>query len=221
MPIKLIECVVPNDKIDDFTTAQQEWSQTADADGFRGQFGGWDRDRPGSAIIVALWESLACHERFMATLHDRIVEASDQAASYETCGVSLWDHEFDIPGQECDSKSALSGASIVRIARCDVHINRLDHFRSVQREVWNPAMKSAGGMLHGWFCASRTESNRMMVCTLWRDQPSHDRYRRESVPGLRVRSQVETDCEVLTGNIVCVEPSWVVRPNANTTDNAI
>jgi len=88
--VKLIQCTVPRDRRERFSTGQTAWAALADCPGFLAQFGGWSFADPKRAVIVGLWADRAAYDAFMRDVHDRIFASNDQAGAYDSIEVSLW-----------------------------------------------------------------------------------------------------------------------------------
>ena len=100
-------------------------------------------------------------------------------------------------------------ADVVRVAHCQVHEDRVEHFALMQEKVWNPAM--AGFARH----AARGRSGRRRGTSSWccrcgSRPPSTASTGTERVERLALRAQIEADVAALTGDIVQLEPSWTV-----------
>lgn len=109
-------------------------------------------------------------------------------------------------------EDGVQDARVMRIARCNVDPQYIDHFTAVQREIWNPAMAGAGGMLAGVFTQNPMDPTQFLVCTLWDSEAAHLEYVARHVPRLREKSQVERDCTSIVGLIVPLEETWRVVP---------
>lgn len=90
MLIKLIQCTVPRDRREQFSTGQKAWAALADCPGFLAQFGGWSLAYPKRAVIVGLWADRAAYDAFMRDVHDQIFANNGQAGAYDSIEVSLW-----------------------------------------------------------------------------------------------------------------------------------
>jgi len=218
MLIKLIACRVPARARDRFAEGQRKWSALAGTDGFLGQVGGWQsprtitEERPGEhvAVIAGIWRDESAYDHFMREVHDDIFTTNDQRGSYSTIDVTRWRRLFDIPGERAAMPEAIADAAFLRVARCTVRPKRVDHFVDVQQRLWNPAMAAAGGMLAGAFSVSDAGPHQYLVSTLWQSADAHRSYVTECLPRLRDRSEVEVDCEALTGYAVPLETAWIV-----------
>lgn len=210
MIVKLIICDVLESKREQFADGQRAWSALTKVGGFRGQTGGWSVDDNHRAVITANWQDQSAYDRFMRDEHDAIFSHNAQAGTYQTSDITLWHHVCDIPGSLEAFPQAFPGGGLIRIALCTVEENRTGHFESVQRDVWNPGMGRAAGMLGGIFCRDSTDRNRYLVCTFWRSAADHTAYRESIFPPLRRRAGVEHDCESVAGLLVNIEPSWAV-----------
>lgn len=94
MYIKWIVCTVKEDKRLEFSIAQEQWSETALAEGFIAQFGGWDNEHENEACIISFWESKRHLEDFMKSLHDTIFAGNNQAETYDSIMVRHFDSDF-------------------------------------------------------------------------------------------------------------------------------
>ncbi len=213
MLIKLIQCQVNDDTRRSFSEAQMHWYALGCCAGFDGQLGGWSLLDPNLAVIVGLWRDESAYARFMRDVHDSIFESHGQEGTYQAIDVSLWIALFPISGAFPSIASAVPSAGAVRLARCRLMPGREDHFLEAQRNIWNPGMAGAGGMLGGACTRSTTQPNEFLVCTLWESLDAHQRYKSGSFPDLRRRPAVETDCEDLQGWVVTTEIAWRVTPS--------
>lgn len=210
MIVKLIICDVIEAKRDQFADGQRTWSALANVSGFLGQTGGWSVDTAHKAVITAFWHDHEAYDKFMRNQHDVIFDHNAQRGTFHKSDVTIWHHICDIPGSSNAFPHVVSADGFMRIARCTVKENRTEHFESVQREVWNPGMGKAAGMLGGAFSRSATDRNNYLVCTFWRSQADHNLYRQDIFPTLRKSARVEDDCESVAGILVNIEPGWSV-----------
>lgn len=84
MYLKYIICDVKKDKINEFSLAQEQWSQSAVAEGFVAQLGGWNTNNQKEACILSFWEHPKYLENFMANFHDQISENNQQKETYNS-----------------------------------------------------------------------------------------------------------------------------------------
>ncbi len=139
----------------------------------------------------------------MIETHDRIALA--QTGTYREIVVRLFEHRLDI-GERFPTH--IAGASLVRLAHCQVRVTRQAHFLRAQAQVWNPAMTGSAGMRGGVF-AQRGEAE-FLVLSLWRSALDHERYLSERFPDLRRRSGAADDLDNITGDLVDIEPAWTL-----------
>ncbi|MEE8170736.1 MAG: DUF4937 domain-containing protein [Phycisphaerae bacterium] len=211
MILKYIICRVRPERRDQFSRGQQAWRALRNVDGFGGQFGGWHSDDANAAHIIGLWRDAAAYDAFMANLHDRIFESNEQQGTYDGGAVTLWDRRLPIPGAADSMGRAIGDVRFVRIARCQVRPDRMDHFVHVQQTVWNPGM-AAAGMLHGAFCRARNDEHAFLVCSLWPSEADHRRYREGVFHDLRRQAEPDRDCTSISGALVTIENAWQVTP---------
>jgi heme-degrading monooxygenase HmoA len=93
--LKWIVARVEPDRREAFAEAQQQWRALSGAAGFVAQVGGWSRDDPDQACVLALWEDRESHRRFMDGLHDEITARGRQEQTYAALAVALF--EQDLP----------------------------------------------------------------------------------------------------------------------------
>ncbi len=79
MYLKYIICDVKKDKINEFSLAQEQWNQSAVAEGFVAQLGGWNTNNQKEACILSFWEHPKYLENFMVNFHDQISELNKEA----------------------------------------------------------------------------------------------------------------------------------------------
>jgi hypothetical protein len=196
--IKWIQCRVSD--MDAFGRAQRGWTELSAVEGFLGQCGGWSE--PGVAQIVAFWRNQLDYENFMTGAHDRIAES--QAGTYDGIDVRLFDHHLDV------GAGLPAGGSVARLAHCHVKAGRQEHFVLAQATVWNPGMVAAPGMRGGVF--GRRGDAEFLVLSQWNSTADHEQYRTDRFPELRRRSDAADDLDSITGALVELDPSWIVRP---------
>lgn len=155
------------------------------------------------AHTFAFWESRAFYDSFMARSHDRL--AASQSGTYKDQQVKLFEYRFDV---KTGFEPRFTDSDLVRVALCRVHEERVEHFTLMQEKVWNPAMAGSPGMIRGMF--AEAPAHEFMILSMWRSAAEHGKYRTERVERLALRAQTETDIAALTGDIVELEPSWIV-----------
>ena len=210
MLIKLIQCRVSEDQREPFGRGQAQWCVLSGCSGFCGQFGGWVIEDEGLAVIIGLWSDDDAYDAFMRDVHDRVFDDNGQRGTYESIDVSLWDSVLPIPGSASSISAGIGSAGAVRLARCRVRPDRVDHFIEMQRTIWNPGMAAAGGMLTGLFSESSEREHEFLVCTLWQDLDAQRRYRHGTFAELRRLAEVDRDCVHVEGWIVSVADTWRV-----------
>ncbi|MFE6774664.1 YdbC family protein [Streptomyces sp. NPDC057702] len=201
MLVKWIRCSVMDRP--GFERGQRKWAGLLGEPGFRGQGGGWSRTRPDVAHIFGFWESRAFYDSFMARSHDRL--AAGQTGTYTDMQVLLFERQFDV---KVGFEPRFSDVDVARVAHCQVHEERVEHFTLMQEKVWNPAMAGSPGMLRGVF--GQAPGHEFLVLSLWNSAAEHGKYRQERVRRLGARAEVDTDIAALAGDVVAVEPSWTV-----------
>ncbi|GAA4678201.1 YdbC family protein [Streptomyces youssoufiensis] len=201
MLVKWIRCSVTDRP--GFERGQRKWAGLLGEPGFRGQGGGWSRKRPEVAHVFGFWESRAFYDSFMARAHDRL--AAGQTGTYADMQVLLFERQFDV---KVGFEPRFGDVDVVRVAHCQVHADRVEHFTLMQEKVWNPAMAGSPGMLRGVF--GQAPGHEFLVLSMWNSAAEHGKYREERVRRLGTRAEVDTDIAALAGDVVAIEPSWTV-----------
>ncbi|RAL24066.1 YdbC family protein [Thermoflavimicrobium daqui] len=210
MIIKWIVCQVPEEKKTAFTEAQMIWSSLSDAEGFYGQWGGWNIYQPTKACIFSIWQSLSAYESFMSSIHDTLFLTSDQSQTYQSISVDLSKLVLSIPGEKEFFYQALSH-SYLRMADCMVKPKRINSFLQAQKTIWNPAMGQTKGMIAGVIGETIKIPNRYLVLSLWKDKQSHEAYTKRVID-LRQQAKTDQDIESVSGCLVQLEEKWLVLP---------
>ena len=203
MLLKWIICRVTESNRAAFHDAQQAWRALADADGFRGQAGGWDRDAPETAVILAHWAHAPAYRTFMRDIHDTITDGSGQAALYESSRIELFELLFGLPGPAGLKPVFPDDAGNLRIETCDVHFNRQAHFVAAHQETRFPGLSSAEGLLGGGLFRSCDTPSRFLTATWWRNAPSESDH---AAPEL-------ADVRSIESRVIEPDRSWWVRPD--------
>ncbi|WP_420038009.1 YdbC family protein [Streptomyces sp. cg28] len=201
MLVKWIRCTVVDRR--GFERGQRKWAGLLGEPGFRGQGGGWSRQRPDVAHVFGFWESRAFYDSFMARAHDRL--AAGQSGTYKDMQVRLFDYRFDV---KTGFEPHFTDADVVRVAHCRVHAERAEHYILMQQKVWNPAMAGSPGMVRGLFGAASDEE--FLVLSMWRSAAERGKYQVGGVERLSLRAETDADVSAVSGDIVRLEPTWTV-----------
>jgi heme-degrading monooxygenase HmoA len=207
MLIKWIVCQVPDEKREAFSKAQEAWKALTGADGFYGQWGGWNLHRPSEACIIAFWRNQNAYDQFMSSLHDTIFQANQQQHTYRSITVTVAEAAIEIPGSR-DIACALTGKWL-RAADCKVDPKREQHFLKVQQTVWNPALKQSAGMLGAVAAKVNQPACRYQIFSFWEEEEAHQQYIK-SIPLLRQQAGTDRDTTNVIGYFVERNERWLV-----------
>ncbi|MFQ3543107.1 YdbC family protein [Halobacillus rhizosphaerae] len=210
MIIKKISCQVHEHKKPLFSRAQEEWKEILPTAGFLGQLGGWSLSDPFTANIFAFWEEEASYESFMNEAHDRIYHNSGQENTYFSIDTELFQVEQDLLKGMSGLRSLIQKARYIRTAFTQVKENRINHFLDMQRNVWNPGMKRAEGMIGGVVCRSQRDFQSFLIFTGWENHLYHQMYRLHLFPHLKHKAAPQQDVNHLSGESFPVEEGWRV-----------
>ncbi|MFF3394521.1 YdbC family protein [Streptomyces sp. NPDC002669] len=201
MLVKWIRCTVVDRR--GFERGQRKWAELLGEPGFRGQGGGWSRERPDVAHVFAFWENRVFYDSFMARAHDDLAAA--QSGTYSGIQVKLFEYRFDV---KTGFEPRFTDADVVRVAHSKVREDRVEHFALMQERVWNPAMAGSPGMLRGVF--GEAPGHEFLVLSMWQSSAERGKYRAGSIERLSQRARIEDDVAELAGDVVQLEPSWTV-----------
>lgn len=143
------------------------------------------------------------YDSFMARSHDRLHSA--QLGTYKDIRASLFEYEFDV---KVGFRPVFADADVLRLAHCQVRVERVEHFMLMQEKVWNPAMAGSPGMLRGLL--GRAPGEEFLILSMWESATERGKYRPERVERLALRAQTDLDVRSVTGDVVDLEPSWTV-----------
>jgi heme-degrading monooxygenase HmoA len=206
MLFKLIVAIVPDDLRAKFAPGQAAWAGLGSGAGFLAQAGGWEREDPSSAVVIAYWKNEQFYADFMAQQHDSL--ADHQGETYSALHVSSGHVITTV--NETDPRIALAEAEIVRITDCTLLPNCSPTFLASQFEVWNPALATAGGMLLGTVSRLGRSPDRFGVATFWRTSDALRNYQETLYPGLRLQANLDEHIDKLTAYHARLEPAWKV-----------
>lgn len=206
MLIKSINCKVDEEKKERFSTAQEQWGELKELEGFHGQVGGWNESE---AYIVGCWENMKMYQKFMNETHDKIFYDSNQKGTYTSCETELYQSLFDIT--DTSFVEALAHSSFLRVAICDVEQGNEKQFLHMQETVWNPGIARVEGMMGGVVGRSLS-SNRYIVLSLWKDVAAHQHYVKEIFPQLHHIANPSEQVLRIEGKQITLVSSWSVLP---------
>ncbi len=201
MLVKWIRCRV-GDRTG-FERGQREWAGLLGEPGFRGQGGGWGRERPDEAHIFCFWESRVYYDMFMAGPHDAI--AASQAATFDRADVRLFEQRQEV---KVGFQAHFADVDLIRAAHCKVRPAQVEHFMLMQEKVWNPAMAGSPGMLRGVFAEGA--GSEFLVLSMWDSATERAKYRDAAVGRLEQRAALDEDVLSVAGEIVDVVQEWTV-----------
>lgn len=96
MYLKWIVCNVKKDMINEFSLAQEQWNQTAVAEGFVAQLGGWNSNNKNEACILSFWKHRKYLDNFMDHFHDQISENNQQKETYDSIQIDHFQLESEL-----------------------------------------------------------------------------------------------------------------------------
>ncbi|MFZ7806887.1 DUF4937 domain-containing protein [Bacillus thuringiensis] len=205
MLLKTIYCKVEEEKKELFSSAQEKWRDIQHLDGFHGQFGGWNEDE---ACVFTLWEDRSVYQSFMNGAHDTIYLNSNQEDTFLSCEIELFQTLYDITDMHL--KDVVIEGAFVRVAICDVKLEKEKHFLHKQETIWNKGMEKAKGMLGGVVGKSLENENRYIVLTYWKDEIAHQHYVEEIFPDLYKLANIHEDIGKIQGKQAVCKEEWLV-----------
>lgn len=209
MLLEWIVCTVPSEGREAFTRAQLAWRRMRYADGLIAQIGGFDRDEPTAACVLAAWRDEASHRVFMGALHDAIAADSGQAAQYTAITSERYAVVSRMPGQRPRFSEALCAGRLLRVATCRVAAERAHHFVRAQLDVFTPGLASAKGMYGG--ALARRDDDLYLSLSAWQDADLHQLYVDHHLPTLNERASTSDDLAERVDRVVELDPHWAIH----------
>ncbi|MFC4078268.1 YdbC family protein [Salinithrix halophila] len=212
MLVKWILCDVRREKRTLFSRAQTSWNALRYIEGFLGQVGGWNVNRPWEACVMGFWKDSQSFQRFMIDFHDRIFEGSAQAETYDSIRIALSLKVEEMKGEEKNLYTALRQGEFLRVSDMATRVGGDLNVAKEQREVWNPALSNAQGMLRGIFSRELEHRERYLVTSIWQDESSLQGFHDQQIPRLRERLDYRRDLEQFVSRTVRLNSRWRVLP---------
>src|SRR5260370_24551527 len=165
MLFKLIVATVPDDLRTKFSESQASaWSGLESVPGFIAKIGGWESDRPNSAVIVAYWKNEGLYSDFMREQHDSLADC--QRNTYSALRVDTGHVIMTI--KETDPRVAIARAGMIRISDLTLRPDSSPLFLAMQFDIWRPGLVSSGGMLGSTLSRLGRLPDRFASATFWR-----------------------------------------------------
>jgi heme-degrading monooxygenase HmoA len=218
MHIKWIVCKVKDNFKKEFSIAQERWIETQNSIGFIGQVGGWDLNHNNTACIISFWENENSLNLFMKNIHDGLFYSSSQSEYYDSVNVTHFYSLLKMAGKFDSLTETLNYGKVLRIADCDVKKEKIEHFESVQKDIWIPGMKKSQGMLGGVFCKVKDNTSRYLVSTFWDSLQNHEKYLEQQLPKYINESDVNNDINKIIGRKILLVDSWNIIKKTTTNN---
>jgi len=212
MLFKLIVATVPNDLRTKFTESQASvWSGLQSVPGFIAQIGGWESDRPNSAVIVAYWKNERFYSDFMREQYDSL--ADRQRDAYSALRVDTGHVILTI--KEADPRVAIAEAGLVRISDLTLRPDSSPLFLAMQFDIWRPGLISSGGMIGNTLSRLGRLPDRFASTTFWRSRDALRGFLETVYPALSVQAKLKEHLEEMVSYHVPLEPSWsIIAPRS-------
>jgi hypothetical protein len=192
-----------------FDDAQKRWSALVENDGFIVQVGGWVDSFPTKAAIIGLWSNFGAYRQFMETGHDQL--APQQKEIFERVEITVAGVIMHINQQ--DPRLLASSAECLRVSDVTLQPNSSPIFVARQLEIWNPALRSADGMLGALICRVDGNHDRFLAASFWRDRAALENFQATVFPVTSKQADMETYMKSLVSYHFTLEPAWrVVKP---------
>jgi heme-degrading monooxygenase HmoA len=193
-----------------FDEAQKRWSDLVENDGFIVQVGGWVDSFPTKAAIVALWHNFAAYRQFMETRHAEL--APEHKEIFERIEITVAGVIMHI--NQSDPRLLAGSAECLRVSDVTLQANSSPIFVARQMEIWNPALRSADGMLGALICRVDGNHDRFLAASFWRDRAALENFKATVFPATSKQAEMETYMKSLVSYHFALEPAWrVVKPN--------
>jgi heme-degrading monooxygenase HmoA len=192
-----------------FDEAQKRWSDLVENDGFIVQVGGWVESFPAKAAIIALWRNFGAYRQFIETGHAEL--ASEQKEIFERIEITVAGVIMHI--NQLDPRLLAGSAQFLRVSDATLQPNSSPIFVARQLEIWNPALRSADGMLGALVCRVDGNHDRFLAASFWRDRAALENFQATIFPATSKQADMETYMKSLVIYHFALEPAWrVVKP---------
>jgi heme-degrading monooxygenase HmoA len=207
MLFKLIVATVPDDLRTKFSESQASaWSGLESVPGFIAQIGGWESDRPNSAVIIAYWKNEQLYSDFMREQHDAL--ADRQRNTYSALRVHTGHVIMTI--KEADPRVAIARSGMVRIADLTLRPDSSPLFLAMQFDIWRPGLVSSGGMIGNTLARLGRLPDRFASTTFWTSRDALRSFLETVYPALSVQAKLKEQLEEMISYHIPLEPSWSV-----------
>jgi heme-degrading monooxygenase HmoA len=193
-----------------FDEAQKRWSDLVECDGFIVQVGGWVDTFPAKAGIIGLWRNFSAYRQFMETGHVDL--ALQQKEISERIEITIASVIMQI--NQPDPCLLAGSAECLRVSDATLQPNSSPIFVARQMEVWNPALRSADGMLGALICRVDGNRDRFLAASFWRDRAALENFQTTVFPATSKQAGTETYMKSLVSYHFPLDPAWrVVKPS--------
>jgi hypothetical protein len=207
MLFKLIVATVPDDLRTKFSESQvSAWSGLGSVPGFIAQIGGWESDRPNSAVIVAYWKNEQLYSDFMREQHDALADC--QRNMYSALRVDTG--HVIMTMKETDPRVAIAGTEMIRIADLTLRPDSSPLFLAMQFDIWRPGLVSSGGMIGNTLSRLGRLPDRFASTTFWRSRDALRSFLETVYPALSIQAKLNEHLEKMISYHIPLEPSWSV-----------
>jgi Domain of unknown function (DUF4937 len=189
-----------------FDEAQKRWSDLVECDGFIVQVGGWVDTFPAKAGIIGLWRNFSAYRQFMETGHVDL--ALQQKEISERIEITIASVIMQI--NQPDPCLLAGSAECLRVSDATLQPNSSPIFVARQMEVWNPALRSADGMLGALICRVDGNRDRFLAASFWRDRPCLENFQASVFPVTSEQAGTDEYMKSLVSYHFALEPAWRV-----------
>jgi heme-degrading monooxygenase HmoA len=207
MLFKLIVATIPDDLRTKFTESQASaWSGLESVPGFIAQIGGWESDRPNSALIVAYWKSEQFYADFMRDQHDLF--AARQRDTYSALQVDTG--HVIMTMKEGDPRVALDQTELIRVSDLTLRPDSSPLFLAMQFDIWRPGLASTVGMIGNTLSRLGRLPDRFASTTFWQSRDALRNFLENVFPALSVQAKLKEHLDEMISYHILLEPSWSV-----------
>lgn len=204
MLIKWIECVVPAEKREGFSRAQEQWKVLKEVKGCLGQVGGWSIEQNSLAYILGIWKDQETYKHFMKHEHDQIVHSNNQTDLFESISVSLLHPLSYIQGDVQRFLEAFLKERLLLVEEI-TYGDMLDmQCFVVQKEKWYQEISNQREIRSGVIAQDIVSSNRFLLMTIW-----DDKHRDEIEVEKRMQRLKEEKCiKDVQSKLIRIDENW-------------
>ena len=206
MLINSIIAEVPGKDPETFSAAQRTGNGLETVPGFVAQTGGWADGTIVQAVFLEWWRDTSGYNRFRQ-MHPEAFPALPRG---DYSKISAYLANVIMTVKERDPAKLLPDAAFLRLTDCTLKPRCSPIFMATQLQIWNPAMRSANGMLGAFVSRVDKGLDRFSIASFWKDRLCHERYEQEIFPAVYKQGRASDYLAEMSVYHVPLEKGWCI-----------